>query len=959
MKEKIIKILNVIMIVLAIVYIFINKINITRTLITALSVVVSSLLILCIYQKFIKHNRTFKLYKDYEFLGTVSIIFIIASILLKNNALVMLIELLSIIIFHFATFKVFKNERYIATILLAALELVFVNSLSSAIYIAVISLTILGIETLDVTDHAAYYRKRNILVITLSEILLTYLTITNYSFILFYLLFVIYLIKKLTLKPAIKSSCIGVLISVIMLVVSLFIKVPFISTKYVLSSGLLNTLIVIQSVLIILTYLSKFKSEEKKIDTAESLLLLVSLIIIIVTKNHLEYNVILSILLIITYAKELEKLPRIIDRKIKLVNKSSLNKNISDIKEVTAVIPNYNYENYIEERIDSVIFQTYPIKELIILDDVSKDNSVEVIKNKLKEINEKYPSLKTRFIPNKKNSGNVFKQWKKCFEESNTDYLWICEADDSASPYFLENIMKLFEKDEDVILAHSESLTMDENNNIMMNNLREWVDIYKTDRWKSNFIYDGKEFNRKYLVINNTIANVSGAVFKKKKNVPFEKYLDEAQEYKLAGDWYFYENVLEYGKIAYCRKSLNYHRMHSSSVTLTTKREKEYEEICRIQNDIMSRHKLDKEVKENVFARREKFRFDYGFCEDELELAKIDLKDILKKKKIKDDILLSVIIPVYNTEPFLEKCLNSVIKAIPEKTEVIIINDGTPDNSEKIIKKFAKEYKDIIKYHKKKNGGLSDTKNYGLAHAKGKYIGFVDSDDYIKENMFSCMLKKALLDNADMVYCDVEMVYEDGSYRYVKSTNYDEKDKLYKHLDTSLMPASWSKIVKKELFKGLDYPKGYNNEDVAVSPILFARSKQISKVDTPFYKYFQRTGSIQNSGFNEKRFVVFYTANLCFERAKEFDNKTQEKIKGCIYTHQLFGLLFYLITEEKNKKKRLSYLERFAKEINKFEDYDKNSYLIKYVKLHNRLKVFKYLKEEKIKRLDFYLKTGI
>ena len=112
-------------------------------------------------------------------------------------------------------------------------------------------------------------------------------------------------------------------------------------------------------------------------------------------------------------------------------------------------------------------------------------------------------------------------------------------------------------------------------------------------------------------------------------------------------------------------------------------------------------------------------------------------------------------------------------------------------------------------------------------------------------------------------------------------------------------------------------------------------------------------------GWAFERFVVFYTAHLCFERAKEFDKNIQEKIKGSIYTHQLFGLLFYLIPKEKNRKKRLSYIEKFTEEINKFDNYDTNKYLIEYVKMHNKTKVFKYLKEEKTKRLDIYLRIGI
>ena len=139
------------------------------------------------------------------------------------------------------------------------------------------------------------------------------------------------------------------------------------------------------------------------------------------------------------------------------------------------------------------------------------------------------------------------------------------------------------------------------------------------------------------------------------------------------------------------------------------------------------------------------------------------------------DKLLSIIIPVYNTEKYIQKCLTSIFKKLPEHTEVIIVNDGSPDNAEYIIKKFQKRYTDSLIYCKKPNGGLSDAKNYGLSKAKGKYITFVDSDDYIDPNMHKEMLDLALEKDADIVYCDVEQVFEDGHKIYSHCTNVSRK----------------------------------------------------------------------------------------------------------------------------------------------------------------------------------------
>ena len=213
-------------------------------------------------------------------------------------------------------------------------------------------------------------------------------------------------------------------------------------------------------------------------------------------------------------------------------------------KAVTAVIPNYNYEHFLNERIDSILFQTYPVKEIIILDDCSSDNSLELIKQRIKT---NKTGIKISLIENERNSGSVFAQWEKAFHVTNTEYVWIAEADDSCDSRFLETVMKGFE-DPEVVISYCESLTMDENNILLMPNLREWIDIFKCGKWDHNYVKDGREEVAETMCINNTIANVSSAVIKKKN---YDDILKSAQSYHLAGDWYFYMNILKSGKIAY------------------------------------------------------------------------------------------------------------------------------------------------------------------------------------------------------------------------------------------------------------------------------------------------------------------------------------------------------------------------------------------------------------------------
>ncbi len=258
------------------------------------------------------------------------------------------------------------------------------------------------------------------------------------------------------------------------------------------------------------------------------------------------------------------------------------------LKKVSVIIPNYNYETFIEERIDSIIKQTYPIYELIILDDNSTDNSVK----KIKEIIKKYEkNIKIQLDINEKNSGSVFSQWQKGFQIAKGDYIWIAEADDSCSPYFLENVMKGFE-DKTVVLSYAESMRIDENNRIISTSCRDWMAGINDTRWKKSYIHSSEIEIKEALSVCNTIPNVSAVVFKKANQV---QLIEEAKQFSISGDWYLYYKLLQGHSIAYCHKSLNYFRKHNKSTSTIAKKEVELEELLKIQQDIRQHYQLTSE----------------------------------------------------------------------------------------------------------------------------------------------------------------------------------------------------------------------------------------------------------------------------------------------------------------------------------------------------------------------------
>ncbi len=289
------------------------------------------------------------------------------------------------------------------------------------------------------------------------------------------------------------------------------------------------------------------------------------------------------------------------NKKIDIYRKQKKKLNIEYPKKVSVIIPNYNYANFIIERIDSVLMQTYPIYELIILDDCSTDNSVEVINKKIEEIKEKYSTLKVKFIINEKNSGGcVFKQWKKGFDLATGDFIWIAEADDSAENNFVEELIKPFD-DPDVLLSYCESARIDGENNLITPKSDDLYDMCHTGEWNKSYIWTGKEENINHLSVTNTILNVSSVMWRKKD---YTKIFEEAGEFRVAGDWYIYYNILKEGKISWNCKPLNYYRKHGSSVCTDIKAEIEFNEICKIQNEISKLYDLPEKIKEKQELRR-------------------------------------------------------------------------------------------------------------------------------------------------------------------------------------------------------------------------------------------------------------------------------------------------------------------------------------------------------------------
>lgn len=261
------------------------------------------------------------------------------------------------------------------------------------------------------------------------------------------------------------------------------------------------------------------------------------------------------------------------------------------LQRISVIVPNYNYEQYIEERLETICSQYYPIYEIIILDDASTDNSKNVIQVFIKD-----QAVDCKLIVNKDNSGSVFKQWAKGVELAGGDYVWIAEADDLSAPEFLDEVMKGFD-DSSTVMSYCESKQMDSKGNVLCENYLDYVSDISREKWLRDYKENGVNEIKGSFAIKNTIPNVSAVVFNRNAlSSMLEEKITEIKQYKNAGDWLAYIYVLKHGDIVYANKSLNYHRRHENSVTISGFNICQLQEILSIQKIVKELYVVDEDV---------------------------------------------------------------------------------------------------------------------------------------------------------------------------------------------------------------------------------------------------------------------------------------------------------------------------------------------------------------------------
>lgn len=234
---------------------------------------------------------------------------------------------------------------------------------------------------------------------------------------------------------------------------------------------------------------------------------------------------------------------------------------------------------------------------------------------------------------------------------------------------------------------------------------------------------------------------------------------------------------------------------------------------------------------------------------------------------IENESMISVIIPVYKVEPYLHRCLNSVVNQSYRNLEIVLVDDGSPDNCGTICDEYA-TYDPRIQVIHKENGGVSSARNAGLSVARGEWIGWIDSDDWIEPDMYEYLLRYAQSSGADIAVCGRYECYQNHSvfrgWEKEKLLNTEESLELLLKNDI-MQNFLWDKLWRKELFGGITFPEGKTFEDIAVMHQLFERAKSTICLPEGKYHYFQRKGSILDDSTLRNKLNFYWASRKRYE----------------------------------------------------------------------------------------------
>lgn len=295
--------------------------------------------------------------------------------------------------------------------------------------------------------------------------------------------------------------------------------------------------------------------------------------------------------------------------------------------------------------------------------------------------------------------------------------------------------------------------------------------------------------------------------------------------------------------------------------------------------------------------------------------------------------LITVIVPVYNVENYLSRCIESILHQDYTNFELLLIDDGSTDNSGDICEEYKKSDNRIIVFHKK-NGGLSSARNYGIENSKGEYISFIDSDDFVAPNYLQVLVdliikyKTCISTVRGCKTSKSEIIYTKGED---KETLFSTSDALFQMCINNWFGISaWAKLYRKECFDKFRFPEGKIYEDLLTVPYVISQCKAIASSKKELYFWYERAGSITNSNITEKNFVWFEAISQLVDYLDDNFPKLHDAVVKRLIDDSFDMLMNNLVFDE-------DYLKKAAIVKNFCNKYWKTAYKNKNLKMERKV----------------------
>ena len=517
---------------------------------------------------------------------------------------------------------------------------------------------------------------------------------------------------------------------------------------------------------------------------------------------------------------------------------------------ISIIVPIYNTEKYLHQCLDSILNQTYTNFEVLLINDGSTDSSGMIC--------QEYVGRDSRFRYFEKDNGGVASARNLGLERSGGAYITFIDSDDWVEPNYLDVLYTaLKENDTDVAISTYKRFAQDG-----VFYLRSY------SREDDEFLNIGTRSRDSFLEIlprlgelDHSFYSISSKLIKREiiGNLLFDEQISYAEDLN-----FFFHLYLGVESVVYVRDYTYIYRTHDASTSQNVNELKALQELEIYKSMFQQIDRMGlptfyyfKRMENVVTYRISGFPTSKAIREYESFVSEV------RERVTYQQPLISLIVPIYNVENYLWSCLDSIAKQTYSNIEILLVNDGSPDGSAAICQEFvARDSR--FRYIEKENGGLSDARNAGIAEAKGEFISFVDSDDWIELTYVEDLYRAALFNDAEVVVSNYKKFdVKDNCYWIHIFDDYYETHYSGEELIQQLpalerkdfsFTTSWGILFAHRLFDAISFPKGKTIEDTRTNYRLFAESRRLTYIHKALYNYRVGVDSI-NSRITEKLLV--------------------------------------------------------------------------------------------------------